>query len=280
MTKLGVALGGGGIAGCAHLGVLQALEDNGIEIHCLAGTSSGALVAALYAYGYTIRELIELVPTLTKEYLDYDYKALLDKLWRRGVKIQGFIKGQRLHQLVSAKTRHASMRDLKLPVAILSADLKQARKVIFASRPLARPCQDADLITDIQVADAVLSSCSIPVLFKPVYYQDRVLVDGGILDNCPISALHALGADKVIAIDLVSADPVDVPFDSCLSILSRVVSINLATQSKELSRVADLVLQPEARRVGVFDFSKANYCIETGYECTEKRIEEILQLLH
>jgi NTE family protein len=279
MTKVGIALGGGGVVGCAHIGVLQALQESGIQIHALAGTSSGAIVAALYAYGYSPEQLIELVPSITKKYLDYDYWAFFSKLINRGVKLRGLIKGRKLHDFISHVTHGCKMTDLKRPVALLSADLMQARQVIFSSRPLVNPCEGAETITDIHVADAVQSSLSIPVLFKPVMYEGRFLVDGGILDNCPISAVKALGADKVIAIDLVSADPVQTSFDSLGSILSRVVSVNLAVQAKQLTSHADIVLQPDARAIGVLDFSKVTDCMESGYEYTRKRINLIKDVL-
>jgi NTE family protein len=132
-----------------------------------------------------------------------------------------------------------------------------------------------DVITDIQLAKAVQASISIPALFKPVMYKGRVLVDGGVMDNCPISAVQALGADKVIAVDLVFADPVPESFDSLVSILARVVSINLAIQAKYITRQADIVLHPEVGSVGLLDFSKLTTCIEVGYEYTRKRIKEI-----
>jgi NTE family protein len=274
MTKVGIALGGGGVAGCAHIGALCALEEAGIQIDCLAGSSAGAIIAALYAYGYSAKELMEMVPNITKRYLDYDYHAFLTKLIKRNFKIQGVIKGKRFHDLIANLTQYAHIGELNLPLALLSTDLKQARQVMFISQPLASPCSELDVITDIQLAKAVQASISIPVLFKPVMHKGRVLVDGGVMDNCPISAVRALGADKVIAVDLVFADPLD-SIDSLFSILSRVVSINLAIQAKYITRQADIVLHPEVGSVGLLDFSKLTTCIEAGYEYTQKRMREI-----
>ncbi|MFC4768271.1 patatin-like phospholipase family protein [Effusibacillus consociatus] len=279
MTKLGLALGGGGTAGCAHLGVLLALEEAGIQIDCLAGTSSGAIVAALYGYGYSAKELIDMVPSLSKRFLDYDYQSFLLRLVNRTIKIRGFIKGQKLHDLIADKTNDAHMTDLKIPVALLSADIKEARKVIFTSHPLENESKEADVITDIPVADAVQASFSIPVVFSPVLYGGRMLVDGGVLDNCPVDAVRLLGADRVIAVDLVFADPVTSSFDSVTSILTRVVSINLAMQAKQMTRKADILLRPEVGSVGILDFSKLDKCIQCGYEYTRSRMNEIKEAL-
>lgn len=280
MAKLGLALSGGGVAGCAHLGVLQALEEEGINIHCLSGTSSGAFISALYAYGYTTKELIHMVPELSKRFLDVDLRAFLNKLWRPKVKVQGFFKGHHLHSFIAHKTNHSNMEILNKPVAILSVDLKQAKQVAFTSQPFLHPPEGIETITDISIADAVRSSCSIPVLFKPFLYGNRLLVDGGVINNCPLLALKAFGADRLIAVDLVSAEPVESTFDSWSAILSRIVSMNLAYQMKELTKVADIVLQPEARFSGAFDFSKIEHNIDSAYRLTKEKMPDILRLLH
>ncbi|GGE27626.1 patatin [Marinithermofilum abyssi] len=279
MVTVGVALGGGGVAGCAHLGVLRALEEARISIHSIAGTSAGAIFAALYACGCTPVQMIQQLPQITRGTLDYDYSTLLRKLVRRGVKVQGLVKGRKLHQLVKGLIGDTLMSDVKIPLAIMAADLKQARPVIFASRPLIEPAPDADIVTDIRVADAVVASCSIPLIFKPFIHGDRVLVDGGLLENCPVNAVHALGADKVIAVDMTRADPVQTPFDSMLGVVKRAVSIVLAAQVKQLTGRANVVLRPEVHPENFLDFSKAVTCMEVGYSYTHKRIDEIRRSL-
>jgi NTE family protein len=279
MEKVGVALSGGGITSCAHVGVLKALEEHGIQIHALAGTSSGAMVAALYGYGLSVDELTDFVPAFTRDVLDVDYKALIFKLLRGDFSLPGLFKGERLHQLIAHKTNHAHMREMQLPVALVAADLKSGKKVIFASHVMRSPCPDSEVVTDIPIAVAVQASCSIPLLFKPVEYGNRVFIDGGVIDNCPVSALHAMGAERVIAINMVSAAAVDTPFPSCLSVLKRAVSISLAHQIKHVTGQADLVLQPEANAVGMFDFDKAFHCLQLGYEHALRQMGQIKQIL-
>jgi NTE family protein len=279
VEKIGVALGGGGIVGCSHLGILQALVEEGIPIHCLTGSSSGAIVAALYAYGYSPEQLINIIPSITKRYIDIDYFTFLKKLVLRKGVVQGLIKGNKIHNFIAEKTKNARLSQLQLPAAFLSADLGQARQVIFASRSLGTSNSESDVITDAMVADAVQASFSIPVLFRPVLYQNRVLVDGGIIDNCPVETAKALGADKVIAIDLVFVNPVTTSFPSMISVLSRVVSMNLALQGKQVIKNADIILKPNVETVVVLDFSRMMECIECGYIYTKKRISEIKKAL-
>jgi NTE family protein len=141
------------------------------------------------------------------------------------------------------------------------------------------PLDSAEVVTDVPLADAIQASFSIPVLFKPMIHQHRVLVDGGVIDNCPVAAARALGADKVIAVDLVFADPVNTPFDSIFSVLTRVVSIGLATQMKNSAKGADIVLRPEVSSVGLLDFSQLSVCIEAGYQHARQRMDEIKEVL-
>jgi NTE family protein len=256
-----------------------ALEEAGVAIDCLAGTSSGAIIAALYAYGYSAKELIDMVPTITKRYLDYDYRSLLLRMFNPKIKIRGLIRGERLRNLISSKTNNAMMSDLKYPVVLLSADMKQARQVLITSRPLPNPGMNIDMIMDIGVAEAVQSSFAIPGLFQPLFYHDRVLVDGGLLNNCPINAVRSLGAEKVIAVDLTAADPVQSSFDSISSILMRAISMNLSMQAKEVTRDADILLKPEVVSAGMLDFSNLESGIESGYEYTRYRMSEIKDAL-
>ncbi|MBM7866517.1 hypothetical protein GTO89_09145 [Heliobacterium gestii] len=279
MTKIGIALGGGGIVGCAHLGILLALEEARIPIHCLAGTSSGSIVAALYGFGYSARELIEFVPSIDRSYLDYDYGQFLNKLFRKDAQTRGLVRGKKLFELIAEKTGDARMVDLKNPVAILSADLRRGRQALFASRPLLHPLPDSDVFSDISVARAVQASCAVPLLFQPVEYKNHLFVDGGILENCPASAARALGADIVLAVDLVFADPVDAPFHSFMSILYRVITINVASQSKRTAQHADLVLRPHVGGIGMFDFNQAEHCMERGYDHAKERLDEIFDIL-
>ncbi|MCR8644199.1 patatin-like phospholipase family protein [Paenibacillus sp. N1-5-1-14] len=278
MIRIGIAFGGGGIAGSAHLGVLAALEEANIPIHCMAGTSCGALVAGLYACGYTSGQLMDMVPEFTDKYLDYNYRSMFAKVVRRPVKLQGLIKGKKFRDYLLLKTQERLVRDLSYPIALVAADLRKAQKVLFHSASLHSNGNgevDYEQISDVLVGDAILASCSIPFLFPPVTLGERVLVDGGLLDNCPISTVRALGADFVIAVDLCCDDELTTPLNSLYEIVSRSVSVNLIQQSKQLSGYADVLLRPNMGMVSAFDFNKGKSCIELGYLYTLQKIHDI-----
>ncbi|MFC0212646.1 patatin-like phospholipase family protein [Paenibacillus chartarius] len=279
--KIGLALGGGGIAGCAHLGVLMALEESGFDIHCVTGTSSGALIAALYAYGYSTRQMLGMVSEITPKMLDYDIAAVFRKLLRGNkVKLQGLAKGKKLYDFVFSKTGGGTGADAQRPAAFVAADLKGVKQVVFATQPLSGELPGREQINDFRLADAVMASCSIPLLFQPYRFGERLLVDGGVLNNCPVEEARALGADKIIAVDLTNIEHQETSYDSMINMLGRIVSIQLSMQVKQTCAQADVLLQPDgAGRVGMLDFRQTTSCIEDGYRYAKNSMGRIREAL-
>ena len=280
MIKVGLALGGGGVAGCAHIGVLKAFAEAGINIDVIAGTSSGSIIASLFAYGYSPAQLAEWAPDFTSDYLDVDYYALAKRLLSKRNKVNGLIKGKKLWEFIADNTNGDLLKELKIPAALTATDLYSGRRVLCLSRPLPdSAAADVDCIHHMSIADAVLASISIPVVFQPVSYQGRLLVDGGLVENCPVSAARLMNADVVIAVDLTKPVPAEKPFETLYSVLSRSVSITMYHQSRLNRSHADLTLQPETGNVGVFEFSKLADCMEAGYRCAQSRIDAVKELI-
>ncbi|CAM4430965.1 patatin-like phospholipase family protein [Paenibacillus tarimensis] len=273
--ETGVAFAGGGIPGIAGVGVLLALEEAGIKVTHVTGTSSGSMVAALYAYGYRPEELVRIVPRLNRRYLDFDWRSILFKalFWRP--RLEGWMKGDRLRELMAELTHDAPVSALRLPCGIVATDLYQGETIVFSSRKVEGFPEEQD----VSIADAVRSSFSIPVLFRPVYYGRRLLIDGGVSANCPVSICRALGARHVIAVDPISpiADT-DVVITS-FNVIHKVVHMNLKLQMAHELKHADAVILPQVGKVGVFDFHKGIDCIEAGYKAAVSRIDELKQLL-
>lgn len=275
MSRIGIALGGGGIAGCAHLGIIKALEESGIKFHCVTGTSSGGLVAALYAYGYTTDQIIQMVPELSKKYMDYDYRSIISRMLWNDQKTPSIIKGKRFREFLNIKLQQRSIKDIELPVALIAADLKTAQKVVFSSKPLTTDLADFEAILDISVVDAIVASCSIPMIFPPVVVGEKLLVDGGLIDNCPSEYARALGAEKVIAVDLCTTGKYISPINSLISIVNRAVSVFLVHQAKSLHNHTNILLSPDVSHIGSLAFNKTSECIEIGYEYTRNKMSEI-----
>jgi NTE family protein len=173
-----VALGSGSARGLAHIGVLRALQEAGIAVHCVAGTSMGAVVGAVYASG----KIERMAERLRK--LDWaGIVALLDPVFPRA----GLIDGQRVAEFVRAHVPGALIEDLALPFAAVATDWETGAEVVARSGDL---------------TEAVRASIAVPGIVTPVRSNGRLLVDGGLVNPVPVSVARALGAEVVIAVDL------------------------------------------------------------------------------
>ena len=176
--RVGVALGSGSARGLAHIGVLRALQEAGINVHCVAGTSMGAVVGAVYASG-KIERMAERLANLDWAGI----VALLDPVFPRS----GLIDGQRVAEFVRAHVPGALIEDLALPFAAVATDWETGAEVV---------AQSGDL------TEAVRASIAVPGIVTPVRSNGRLLVDGGLVNPVPVSVARALGAEVVIAVDL------------------------------------------------------------------------------
>ncbi|MFC2046129.1 patatin-like phospholipase family protein [Chloroflexota bacterium] len=174
--RVGLALGGGAARGFAHLGVLRVLELAEVPVHCIAGTSVGSVVGALYAAGLDSERLLELA-------LSFRWRQVARLAWPR----HGLVSFSKLEGYLTRAIGDVTFSELEVPYAAIAADLATGEQVI---------------LTDGSVARAVHASCSIPGIVAPVDLGGRLLVDGGIVNNLPISAVRDLGADVVIAVGL------------------------------------------------------------------------------
>lgn len=176
--RIGLALGSGSARGWAHLGVLQALEERGIRPHVVTGASVGALVAGAYASNQW-RSLEEWVRTLTR----VDVWRLLDTTFRGG----GVMRGNRLMHAISEQIEDRQIEELPVGFGAVAADLDTGEEIWLRSGSM---------------LSAVRASSGMPGLFTPMWYQDRWMIDGGVVNPVPITLCRALGADYVIAINL------------------------------------------------------------------------------
>ncbi len=178
---LGLALGGGGARGLAHIGVLKALEQAGIRVDYLAGTSMGGLLAALYAAGWS--------PTdLEREALRVSRGSQIIRLVDPAPPRRGLLEGNRVRAYLERLCGPACrFEDLRIPLALAAVDLNRGEEVVLRQGPL---------------VEAVLATTAVPGLFPPVEWQGCRLADGGLLDNIPTGAARELGADFILAVDV------------------------------------------------------------------------------
>lgn len=179
MKKVGLALGGGGARGWAHIGVIRALQDAGVEVSCVAGTSMGALVGAAFAAGQ--------LDALEESARRIDWKEVLYHFFEVTLPRSGLIDGRKVLSFVRRHVPPRRIEQLAMPFAAISTDIETGEEVI---------------LWEGDVLEAVRASISIPGIFTPTRRQGRVLVDGGLVNPVPVSAARALGADFIIAVDI------------------------------------------------------------------------------
>lgn len=174
----GLALGSGSARGWAHIGVIQALAKAGIQIDYVAGTSIGAVVGAVYASG-NIESLEDVVLQLDWKQIVYFFDVVFPK--------SGLIDGNKIADFIRSHVKERNIEDLPLPFCVVSTDLATGAEVVI---------REGDII------EAVRASISVPGIFTPVQKDDMVLVDGGLVNPIPVSAVREMGADFVIAVNL------------------------------------------------------------------------------
>jgi NTE family protein len=290
--KLGMAFAGGGVRGASHLGVAQALHEQKIYPEVYAGTSAGAIVASLLAYGYEPELALEAFTNASEKLVDIAYLHILKGTLTTS-NIEGFVAGDKLEETLESLFNGGWMTDVEKPLGIVASDINKGRQVIFTNRfqgfdferindsdfslmypnDWIDPCQ----VLDYKLSDVVRASCGIPPIFLPKNLAGMKLVDGGITNNLPSDVAWALGADKVISLDLGYAGEVET--DGFVDIAH--MSINLL-----MKRVVDgnrddfgKYLNPRIYDVTALDVSKINECFERGYRYGRNQLPSIIQML-
>ncbi|MCB6974815.1 MULTISPECIES: patatin-like phospholipase family protein [Butyricimonas] len=258
--KVGLVLSGGGAKGVAHIGVLQVLEKAGIPVDVIVGTSMGSIVGGLYAIGYTADQLDSLVRAQDWMFLlsdkvnrydlsfsekEYDAKYVLSFLFERGRRRPvGFIRGQNVYNLFTDLTigHHDSLDFLKLPIpfACVAADVLNRQEVVM---------------TDGNLVRAMRASMAIPGAFTPVMAGDRVLVDGGVLNNFPTDVARALGAEIVIGVDVQADLMAEDKLESVSGVIPQIVNLLCMNKHEENVKLADLVIRPNVKGYSAASFS-------------------------
>ncbi len=246
--KIGLALGSGLARGLAHIGVIKVLSRAGIKIDFIAGTSMGSVIAALYASGIKLRMLERLAQQISRRtWMDFTLPRT------------GLIAGERLEELLYLLTRRRAFEELPLPLAVVAVDLVAGERVVLRRGSVAR---------------AVRASCSIPGIFSPVESGGRLLVDGGVLERVPVSAVREMGADFVIAVD-VGYYVEEYKINNIFDVLSRAFDV----MSREICRSrfsnADILVTPDMKDVAPFHFHLVDEVITRG----EEAARQVLPLL-
>ena len=253
---IGLALGGGAARGFAHIGVIKALESQGIFPNLVVGTSAGSVIAALYASGYRGTELQKIA-------LSLDEAAITDWALPFSGRFGGMIKGDALQAMVNRLVKNQTIENMPMPLGIVGTDLQTGNGILF---------QRGD------TGQAVRASCSVPGIFQPTIIQGREYVDGGLVSPVPVRYAKQMGADIVIAVN-ISTEPSTQDSSGTLGILLQTTSImGKSINAFELD-LAHVVIQPELKSMRGTDFKARNAAILAGEESAMKQISQIKNLL-
>lgn len=282
--KLGLALSGGGIRGVVHIGVLKALEDNNIKVDIIGGTSSGSLVAALYAMGYKPYYIYELFKRYSKQIAALENKPILNGIGNyvlsKKIKLSGIKDGkviEKLYNQLAYRKKIYKISDLKMPIVIPTTDLTDGKEYVFTNR-IPTSANENKYITDINIGLAVRASSSFPAVFCPCEFKDHLFSDGGSLDNIPIKEVIAQGADKVIAVNF---EPIKIHNKSdMVDIILRTLDIMGAKSYENDLKKSDIVLTiPTEEDTKLLSIDKIESCYKYGYDTTIAKINKIKKLI-
>ena len=217
--KIGLALGGGGSRGIAHIGALKAFEELGIKFDYIAGTSSGSVVGALYAFGKTPEEIEKIAKTVKKK-----------DITRGSIPVLKPVKGEKLENALNQIFGDITVfSELKIPFCAVCTDLRTGREIDFDYGNLAK---------------VLSASCAVPAVFAPVVYEDMHLVDGGLRNNVPADVVRNMGANVVFAIDVNHLRGKGTDSLSTVSILSQTIGIIMQAKIDKAMECADMIFMP------------------------------------
>ncbi len=237
--RIGLALGGGAARGFSHIGVIQVLEENGIKVDLVAGTSAGSLVAALYASGKGGKEMQALAEGM-------DEGAITD--W--SFPLRGLIRGEALARFIRDKTGGKGIEQMALPLGIVATDLSDGSSILFRSG---------------DTGTAVRASSAVPAVFQPVKIGSREYVDGGLVSPVPVRFAREMGGQFIIAVDITSPPEKDPPGDAFRMLLQTFSLMGRSINMFEL-RDADVVIRPKLDGVSSADFTARRRAVQAGRE--------------
>ncbi len=251
--QLGLALSGGAARGYAHIGVLKVLEEAGVPISHVAGTSVGAVIGALFCGGYGWAEIWELGQHIK-------WRSVVEPVLPR----MGLVRTEPMAELLDELLKERTFEELSIPFQVIAVDLEAAEEVVFSTGSVAR---------------AVQASASVPGIFEPQERKERLLVDGGVINNLPSLRVREMGADKVIAVDL-NADRTD-PHrpQSLLDVTYRTFSILMWNASRAGRRDADVLIEPALSAYRYHDLSAAEELFDLGVLAAREALPEIRALM-
>jgi len=253
IKRIGLALGGGAARGIAHIGVLKAFQRYHIPIHCIAGTSAGSVIGALYAAGIDPVEMERAVKEL----------SLLNVIFP-SFSLEGLNDSEIIARTLKSYLENKTFADLHIPFVAIATDLKTGEEARFHKG---------------EVSTAIRASSSIPVIYTPTHIGRHVYIDGAFSNNVPVQAVLDMGADFVIAVDVIPRVILQEDPNDAVGIYSRAQDILLKHAVRRELQKADIMIEPIQENILSFELKDQERLIELGEKATEKVIPELKRKL-
>lgn len=277
---LGIALSGGGIKAYSQIGVLKRLKENDIDFSGFSGTSMGSIIATFAAAGISCDEieerLLRVESEIVKRKLLNPSNAQVFPLITQS--ITGLINPKEFRNLLEIELKDLNikkMSDIKLPLVIVSADLKSGALVYFTNRPKAfKSSKFEKIFGDADIIDALQASCSFPMVFENMIYKDTQLVDGGVLMNLPVKPLRQLGFDRIFSISMEKLEPFK-ESKKATDIAMRIFDMSSSDATRNSIAMSDYNINVFHKSIGIFSFGKGKQAIDLGYKTASEVFQEL-----
>ncbi|MGD0601080.1 MAG: patatin-like phospholipase family protein [Terriglobales bacterium] len=253
IPAIGVALGGGFARGLAHIGVLKVLEEEGIPIRMIAGTSVGAIMGAAYCSGLTIEELKEVA-----------HKVRFTTFARWTLSRYGFATTDRMISFLARTLKVQTFEELRIPLGVVATDFNTGKGVVFTSGP---------------IVDPVRASCAYPGMFLPVEIRGRCLVDGMLSHPIPTRPLREMGAERVLAVHLRGQWSKTSAPRHFFDVIGQSFAIAQDMTSSLWRSAADVVIEPDVAGFDYDDFKRADELIRVGELAMRRALPEVRKWL-
>ncbi|MFM2331924.1 MAG: hypothetical protein RIQ74_747 [Pseudomonadota bacterium] len=244
-----LVLGSGGARGYAHIGVLEVLEQQGIRPDFIVGTSAGSIVGSIYASGKSAAEMREIALKLKAN----DVREL-------NVSLKGFLDGKKVEDYVNEQVHNMPLQKMKIPMYVVATELKDGTKTVFNHG---------------NTGQAVRASASIPSMFVPTKIRNIEYVDGGLVSPVPVEVARDLGADIVIAVDIL-AQPIHTETTNVWGLFNQNINIMQGRLAEEELKDADIVIQPDLReKAHIFDVKGREMTMQAGVDAAKEKLANI-----
>jgi NTE family protein len=253
IPAIGVALGGGFARGIAHIGVLKVLEEEGIPVRMVAGTSVGAIMGAAYCSGLTIAELEEIA-----------HKVRFTTFARWTLSRYGFATNDRMVSFLTRTLKAHTFEELRIPLGVTATDFNTGEGAVFSSGP---------------IIDPVRASCAYPGMFLPVEIDGRWLVDGMLSHPVPTRPLREMGADRVLAVNLKGQWSKSSAPRHFFDVIGKSFAIAQDMMSAVWRSAADIVIEPDVAGFDYDDFKRAGELIRVGELAMRRALPEVRKWL-